>query len=250
MVFVGLYLIAAYKVKINYKYLIMSCIFFLLSLLSLRFKAMMSILVILLIIYLVRISKKTIWKFIPVSVLSLVILFLFKDFFMNLTELTINRYINVSMFESARKALYQVSIWIGQNEFPFGVGFGRYGGFVASANYSPIYYEYGMSRIYGLTPDNPMWATDTYWPNIIGEIGFIGSGILLVLFVYIIIKLLINYQNLDQENTKIFVLFAGLVLIQGLIESLGEPIFNSSPQNIFIFISLGIALSILKFKKW
>jgi len=249
MLVVGIYLAVAFKVKKNYKYLLLSCVFFSFALLSLRFKVMLSICIILFLLYLLKGLLKVLVLLVPFSVLLLLISLAFGNFITDLTSLTVNRYINVSMYESARKALYQVSVWIGQNEFPFGVGFGRYGGFIASSNYSPVYYEYGMNHIYGLTPDNPIWATDTYWPNIIGETGFISATILLGFFIYISMKLLRGYKKIEQSDVKIFVLFAGLVLIDAISESLGEPVFNSSPQYVFIFITLGIALSMLKTRK-
>ncbi|QDY44779.1 hypothetical protein FK545_02350 [Planococcus glaciei] len=141
--------------------------------------------------------------------------------------------------------MYLTAYEIGLTNFPFGEGFGRFGGFVSKENYSPVYYEYGINDTYGLSPDYPAFMTDTYWPNIAGELGFIGVGIVLVLYIYLAAKLLLNYAILPSDNLKIFVLFSGLVMVQALVESIGEPIFNGAPQNVFIFITVGIAFSIL-----
>lgn len=245
MVLCGAYALAKYKAeqKINFVYI--ACLFFLFAMMSFRFKTVLAILFLLLVFYLSSGLKKSLVYLLPASLVMLIVFLIFGDYFLGLTDLTINRYISADVSDSARKALYQVALMIGAAEFPFGVGFGRYGGFIAQQNYSPVYYEYNMNGIYGLRPEDPRWATDTYWPHIIGEIGFIGTFLLLGLLIFLIVKLFRNYQIFTDNYLKAFVFFAGLALVHAVTESVGEPIFNSSPQNVFVFVIVGIALSII-----
>jgi hypothetical protein len=162
-----------------------------------------------------------------------------------LTLMTIERYITIDYTESARKALYLFGFIIAIKEFPFGVGFGRYGSWTAREHYSPVYLEYDLDKIYGLYSQDPKWATDTYWPSILGELGIIGSLLFITIFVYLILYIYKGYKTIQKSDFKVFLLFALLVIFQSLIESLGEQVFNSGPQYLFIFAIIGLALSII-----
>lgn len=243
--YVGIYAITKYKIYGNNKAMIAAIIFFSFSVLSLRFKSILGIILVCVILYLLMNRKKALAYFIPFSLLFSLLYIALGSSFIELLNLTVNRYINIDMFDSARKALYMVSFWIAESHFPFGVGFGRFGGFVARDNYSPVYYEYGLNNIYGLSPENPMFATDTYFPNLLGELGIVGAFIFILMIVLTIIRLLKNYKFVERNYAKHIVFFSGLVLVEALAESLGEPVFNSSPQNIYIFIAVGIGISLL-----
>lgn len=249
MVLCGAYALAKYKAeqKINYVYI--ATLFFLFAMMSFRFKTVLALLFVLMAFYLSSGLKKSLVYLLPASLLTFFVFIVFGDYFLGLTDITINRYISADVSDSARKALYQVALLIGAAEFPFGEGFGRYGGFIARQNYSPVYYDYNMNGIYGLKPEDPRWATDTYWPHIIGEIGFIGTLLLLGLLIYLIVKLFRNYRIFTDTYLKAFVFFAGLALVHAVTESLGEPIFNSSPQNVFVFVIVGIAVSLISEEK-
>ncbi|MCM3033901.1 hypothetical protein [Niallia sp. MER 6] len=249
-IFVGTYLLSWYVVNKNRKYLMYGIFFLAISLLSFRFKSIIAIMIIIIFIYFLTAGLKRALAFmLPASILAATIFLFMGSYIINMVQLTIQRYINVDMYESARNAFYQVSFMIGKNDFPFGEGFGRFGGQVARENYSPVYYQYGMDKIYGLWPSNPMFGTDTYWPYILGETGFIGTFTLFIFYITVIIKLLKSFNSIDGVTIKSFVLFSSLSMLHALTESLGEPVFNSAPQNVFIFISLGIALSFTSAKQ-
>lgn len=242
MVFIGLYFLAAYIIKKEKKNLMYMFISFCFAFLSFRFKVLLSITVILI---LVSFRK----KFFAMGCIVAVTLFaLFGGSAMqDLTNLTISRYISVDYTESARKALYHVGNEIAVNNFPLGEGFGRFGSWIARVDYSPVYYEYGLDRVYGLEPNNPMWATDTYWPSILGEIGIIGCLLFIVFFLFVITYIYGYFKKYSkQDDIKVFLLFAIFVIIQSLIESTGEQIFNNAPQYIYIFAVMGIAVSLIE----
>lgn len=127
--------------------------------------------------------------------------------------------------------------------FPLGVGFGKYASWYARIYYSEYYYKYNMDRVYGLEPSNPVFATDTFWPTVFGETGFLGSTIYILLLVYIYSLLLRTIKNNYDYISNIYSLFALLAFIQTICESMGEASFNSPPQNIFVALIIGIALS-------
>lgn len=240
--FVGLYFLAQYLVKGEKKAFIYTFLFFFFSILSLRSKVLMAIGAILI---LVTIKRRV--YIVGLTFLGIIVFLLFGDVIQDLILLTTERYISADVTESARKALYQTGYLIALSEFPLGEGFGRFGSWIARVEYSPVYYEYGLNNVYGLRPDNPIWATDTYWPSIMGEIGIIGMVLLISFFAFMLRSIYVKFRDLDlSKDVKAFLLFTLFVIVQSLVESSGEQIFNSSPQYIYIFAVIGIAFSLIE----
>ena len=71
--------------------------------------------------------------------------------------------------ESYKVAFGQI-LW---DYFPFGSGMGSFGSAAAADFYSPLYYKYKMSNIWGLSPDNPMFLCDSFYPAL-AQIGVVG----------------------------------------------------------------------------
>lgn len=89
--------------------------------------------------------------------------------------------------ETARSALLRGSFTVANSMFPLGSGFGTYGSNISAEYYPTLYYELGFNRIYGLTPDNPAFLIDSFWPIVIGQFGWAGLFIM-VYIVYSLIK--------------------------------------------------------------
>lgn len=239
LMFLFLKNILEYKQSQNKKNLVLTIMFLLFSLLSLRFKVILSIIPI--IIYALLKSKKS---FVTTSLVVLSSLFLFSGLFIDLVSLTIDRYIDIDFNKSARKALYLFSFVIAIDYFPLGVGIGNYGSLYSKLDYSEVYYKYGLNNVWGLTPDNPMWVTDTFWPAILGETGALGLLIYLLIFIKIFFILIKNYkQESDSTIKKTFALMAIFVFIQAFIESAGEQIYLNSPQYLVLFGFIGMVIS-------
>lgn len=85
---------------------------------------------------------------------------------------------------SARSLLIQDGIAIAGQLFPFGSGFATFGTYMSGEYYSPLYYEYGLNAVWGLWPSNPTFVSDSFWPAILAQFGFIG----LVALVYLLVE--------------------------------------------------------------
>lgn len=79
---------------------------------------------------------------------------------------------------TARSMLTRDSIEIALNYAPFGSGFGTFGSAVTAdvAYYSPLYFEFGYEVVYGLSPLTPSYISDTFWPTVLAQLGFIGAA--------------------------------------------------------------------------
>ena len=56
---------------------------------------------------------------------------------------------------------------------PFGSGLSSFGTNAAAKYYSPLYYKYGLSDIWGLYPENPMFLADAFYPTM-AQYGLVG----------------------------------------------------------------------------
>lgn len=147
--------------------------------------------------------------------------------------------------DTARLALLNTSYKIAQQYFPLGVGFSKFGSEFAKRNYSEYYYEYGLSNIYGLRViDNAGFATDTYWPQVIGETGLIGLFLIFLQFIFIIKSLIQRLLSNDIFSCKKIVILSSLfAMIQALLESSAGAVFYTSPHFVLVGILTGYALS-------
>lgn len=116
--------------------------------------------------------------------------------------------------------------------FPFGAGFGTYGTDVAAKYYSNLYYELGYDTMWGLTPDEPFYAHDNYWPAIMGEFGAIGVLLELIIFYYIY-----KLMRLDFSTSKVAQFYSLFGLITLLFASLPTSVFFQS-NTLYFFLLL------------
>ena len=241
MLFCALAHFSIYKKTNNKKDLNKTIISVIACLFSLRTKVIMSI-VGCFVCYAIYVNKesfkKQIKKIIIVILLSIGLLIPFKEIVYNTYVL----YFTDSEGYSVRQALLDNSIKISKDYFPIGVGFGKYGTWYASQNYSEYYHKYGMSRMYGLTQDNTSYATDTFWPAIFGETGVAGTIIYMMMIILLLRELSKINKNSDDSNNDISI-FAIMALIQIIIESFGSASFNGPPEYFFVAITIGLSIA-------
>lgn len=105
----------------------------------------------------------------------------------------------------ARGILLRTSVDIAKDYFPFGAGLGMFGSNASRLDYSPLYNEYHLSHVWGLSELNPAFITDSYWAMIIGETGFLGVILLIALFVITVLAI-IRYTS-GNFKLKLIVVF-------------------------------------------
>ncbi|WP_086315659.1 hypothetical protein A5821_003163 [Enterococcus sp. 7F3_DIV0205] len=245
---VGSIYLSRYSQKAKKSTLVFTIFHFFIALLSLRVKVILSMIALISFYILFVSARKSRMRNVVIGAFPMVI---FLVVFQNMIIENLQKYIfnvglyGVSVETSARSALLSNSIQIVRDYFPLGVGFSKYGSWFARVNYSEYYYKYGMSSIYGLTPSDPKFATDTYWPAILGETGIMGTVIYIGILLLITKKLIQKFnQNKIEKNYSYFMAVLSLFIFgQAILESFGEAIFNSSPQNIVLGIIIGIAAS-------
>lgn len=135
----------------------------------------------------------------------------------------------------ARGELARQAIAVANDYFPFGTGFATYGSAVTAQidNYSPLYYAYGLSTVWGLAPGAASFLSDTFWPTVLAQFGYFG----LVAFVALLIALFVMcYKAGGGSRLPVICIFAYL-----LISSTSESSFFN-PSAVYLAMCAGLAI--------
>ncbi len=132
---------------------------------------------------------------------------------------------------SPRYQLLTKSFLIARDHLPIGAGFSTFGSHYSGVYYSPLYYIYGISNVYGITATNINYISDSFWPMIIGETGLIGTiGYFLAVY-----RLFRNLQMTRKSNIMSYA--TGLFVISYLlIESTSSAAFTNPVYMPIAFI--------------
>lgn len=143
----------------------------------------------------------------------------------------------------ARVVLGYTSLKIATDYFPFGVGFGMFASPISRQYYSDIYYKYNINNVYGLDfeRDGGMYMCDSFWPMIIGETGFIGTLLYILILYFAFGPFLKRFLN-DTRNPNI--LIPSFLFISFLITSIGKPVFTGPPHSLILWGISGIFQSL------
>ena len=124
--------------------------------------------------------------------------------------------------DEARGAMYLASGKIAVDHIPLGTGFGTFGTKFSTDRYSPVYIKYGIQNVYGISKSMSGFATDAQWPAVLGETGFVGL-LLVIVILYLILKRILAIEC--PEGIKPIIISMVVYL---LIESTADSIFMSS----------------------
>ena len=160
-----------------------------------------------------------------------------------LVEDTRSTYLDPYAPTTARALLYVVGWQVARDQFPLGAGFGRYGGYVSAIRYSPLYDRYGLSRVWGLSPEFPAYVQDTYWPHLLGETGLFGT----LFMALVLLELWICLGRVARtavSHHRALALAAGMALVEAVVESLSGPVFETTLQALILAVPIGMTLSL------
>lgn len=98
-----------------------------------------------------------------------------------------------------RFLLFYYALITANRFFPLGAGFATYGSSMAIANYSQLYYEYGFQKRWGMSKTYHPFLMDSYFPQILGQFGYIGF-IFYTIFIFMLFRKLIF--RIHDKNLK------------------------------------------------
>ena len=146
--------------------------------------------------------------------------------------------------EIARPALYYRSVEMAADFFPLGTGQGTFGSVPVNLIDSPVYEEYELNGIWGLSIDDELnFRMDTHWASVLGEMGFLGLALYLWLFFYPARRMRreVGPEGSREERSLRFMVRMGVITL--FVESLVLALPKSFS---FIVIYAGLAAVILK----
>lgn len=138
---------------------------------------------------------------------------------------------------SARAMLTSVSLDLAGRYAPIGSGFATFASNITAqpGYYSLLYYQYGLNVVNGLVPGDISFLSDTFWPIIIGQFGWLG----LISFLSCIAVLFFGRLRFNSKRAvsgKLVILFFAYLLLA----SLGSTAFFH-PASALFTISFAIA---------
>jgi hypothetical protein len=210
-------------------------------------------------------ARSVLRAFAPTGATMAIILLVFTPMLANLWTETYIKYVTPSLAPGqalaggdpgeappqVRIALYMGAVEVARDKFPFGGGLGRWGSWMSRQYYSGLYYTYPsepvhVNRIRGLKRSHPVNVTDTFWPQIVGELGFPGFAAYVGFMTCLGIGLWRVAGRYRDGILRIFVLGSGMIFAQAVIESVASPMFHSPPRAYLVYLVVGIAAALLR----
>lgn len=139
----------------------------------------------------------------------------------------------------ARAALYFHVPEILMDYFPLGPGFGSYATYASGVYYSPLYAQYGMDHIYGLSEDYGSFIADTYYPAL-AQFGCVGVCLFFLFWGNLTLKAIRNFRFIYKESVMIL-----LIVMFFLIECTTDSTITHN-RGLFMMMLLGLLFSDLR----
>lgn len=148
---------------------------------------------------------------------------------------------------TARSVLFRTSFNIAEMYFPFGSGFATFGSAVTAdpINYSPLYFYFGLDSIWGLTPMNPSYLSDAFWPIVVAQSGFVGTACF-VGFVTCLVWACFRFDGRALHTWFPSLCIVGYLILGSVAES---SFFNPSSVYLSILLGMYIGRAPLKHKE-
>ena len=138
----------------------------------------------------------------------------------------------------ARFVLYKTSLEILMDYMPFGSGLGSFATHASRVCYSPIYTEYGINNVWGLSKSFDSFIADTYYPSL-AQFGIAGVIFYILFWLYTIKK---AFQFFKRTGKTHLIVIALLICGFLFIENVADATFTSN-RGFFMMLLLGFVLS-------
>lgn len=134
----------------------------------------------------------------------------------------------------ARPATYTTATTIIFKDYiPFGSGLGTFATNAAAQYYSPLYYKYGLSDIWGLYPENPMFLADAFFPTL-AEFGIVG----IIFFLWFWVR---RYKDINKIDNFLIYKIALMCMLALFLEGTADTSYLSG-KGMGYFMLLAMAL--------
>ncbi|MBO7609402.1 MAG: hypothetical protein J6S96_04290 [Muribaculaceae bacterium] len=122
----------------------------------------------------------------------------------------------------ARPVLYATGGLILIDHFPLGSGLASFASYPSSVNYSSLYHEYGISKIYGLSEAMPDFICDAFYP-LLAQFGIVGIALFIIYLVWAV-KQVKSLSGIDAGRFRALMAVALMVICFLLVESVASTV--------------------------
>ena len=153
--------------------------------------------------------------------------------------IAVNEFDDSSTGMFARSALYLGMFFVLADYFWLGSGLGSYATQASNSyfNYSDLYYQYDLDKIYGLSPDFDAFVGDTFFPEL-AQFGIVG----IVLFVMCMAWLFKKARQIHRIGGILPAVVVVSILVSLLIDAIASRAIVSSMGE-YLFALAGLALA-------
>ena len=153
--------------------------------------------------------------------------------------IAVNEFDDSSTGMFARSALYLGMFFVLSDYFWLGSGLGTYATQASNSyfNYSDLYYQYDLDKIYGLSPDFDAFVGDTFFPEL-AQFGIVG----IVLFVMCMAWLFKKACQIHRIGGILPAVVVVSILVSLLIDAIASRAIVSSMGE-YLFALAGLALA-------
>jgi hypothetical protein len=153
----------------------------------------------------------------------------------------------LSQADAPRVILYSGAFDIAEERLPLGAGFGRWGSAPSvGEDYSPEYLRRGLYLADGFEVSGRRdftYATDTFWPIVIGETGWLGLAFYLLGVLAMVRLFRREVGAKDPWRRTLGVTGVGWSILL-LIESAAAPVFTGPPTFPWLFVLAGASVAL------
>lgn len=179
--------------------------------------------------------------YLGIGILLIVSLYLLKDEFIDDYEKNYYYYEQVGPGQHVRTAMYLAAFNIASDYFPVGSGLGTFASLSSIiGGYSDVHFRYGVASIGSNSPESVARGhhtlLDTYWPHILGELGWIGMALFLLLWFYPLVNAYSLIKSKGTSNAlKSFAFY--IVLINIIMSLEGFALYTPEIPTFVLFHS-------------
>jgi hypothetical protein len=136
---------------------------------------------------------------------------------------------------AARATLYRTAGIILKDYFPLGSGFASFASHASKTYYSPIYSDYGLNSVNGLTLQEWFPVSDSYYPSL-AQFGFVGIVLYLLFWAYVVRLAFSKLRKKgEMQSFVVILILISFVFIENIFDS-----FFTSNKGVFMMMFLGI----------
>ncbi len=139
----------------------------------------------------------------------------------------------------ARPLLYMVSVSVLADHLLLGSGLASYASFASGAdvNYSALYANYGIDKVWGLAENDSPFIADTFYPEL-AQFGLVGIALFVYAAYWLCYRLRIVHRKMGSTY---YAAGMGIILIMGIDATTAPGMVNMFGENMFVILGMILA---------